>query len=205
MSQIKSSLFQPRIRRAAKRDINQLVRIHLRAIPNSINSCLGPHYLSGVYRRILELLVCEVWVVSDTSKVIAFGVLEYHPQAVATCLLQGYSVASIISLILKILQKPAVILSLLQESCSSWIFRKSREPLIAQPHILVIGVNTRFRNRGIGKKLLRLLVLRSKKRRAKLLSLETRRDNAGALRFYIRNGFRIVKRSPFDFLLTKKI
>jgi|LauGreDrversion2_5_1035112.scaffolds.fasta_scaffold12923_2 GNAT superfamily N-acetyltransferase len=205
MSQIKSSLFQPRIRRAADRDINQLVRIHLQAIPYSINSRLGPYHLSGVYRRILELLVCEVWVISELSKVIAFGVLEYHPQAVATCLLQSHSVDSIFLLILKILQKPAIILALLQECCSSWIFRKSRGPLLAQPHILVIGVNTPFRNRGIGKKLLRALVFRAKKRRAKFLSLETRRDNAGALRFYIGNGFRIVKKSPFDVLLAKKI
>lgn len=205
MAKNKRLVSEPRIRRAATRDINQIIRVHSIAIPYSLNCMLGSRHLLDAYRKMLELRECEVWVVSKARKILAFGVLEYHPQAVANCLLQTRSVGSIILLVLKILQNPRTFLALFQEACSSWVFRKNRVFLARQPHILVIGVDAVLQNLGIGKKLLRVLVVRSKKRHAELLALETRRDNLGSLRFYERNGFKILKKSPADVLLVKRI
>jgi len=205
MPKTKTSVLRPIIRRATIRDINQVVRIHLQTIPYSLNSCLGLEHLSGAYHRMLKFPDCEVLVATKAGKIIAIGVLEYYSQAVATALLQSNSVRSIALLSLKIFRQPGSIFTLLQEVWSTWVFRGSLGPLVAQPHVLVIAVDAAFRNRGIGKMLLRALVVRANKLRAKYLVLETRRNNALAIRFYERSGFRIIKKSPFDFLLAKKI
>lgn len=62
-------------------------------------------------------------------------------------------------------------------------------------HIPVVSVSPAFRNLGIGEALLSRAVTRCRARRMNSLTLEVKKDNTNAIRFYEKHGFRIKGKS----------
>lgn len=59
-----------------------------------------------------------------------------------------------------------------------------------EAHLLNLSVDTEFRRRGHGTRLLQHLILTARARGAHILYLEVRPSNAAGLELYARNGFR---------------
>jgi len=177
------------IRRLAKDDVNEVVKIHLRSFPGFFLSFLGPRFLTIFYSGICTAREGIGFVyVDDACLPVGFVAGTENPRGFYSRLLRRDWFRFAIAAIFPVLKKPSIIGRLARA-----FLHPADNPIgYDVAGLYSIAVLPSIQNSGAGKSLVLAFLEEAMSRRCKRVFLTTDRDNNEAVcAFYEKLGFRI--------------
>jgi ribosomal protein S18 acetylase RimI-like enzyme len=177
---------------ATPAQLAELVSIHCAALPETLNSRLGPQHLTYLYTRMLAHPKSLVSVARLDGKVSGVVCATLDLSELSHWLIAELTLNAWIGYALRILTHPSLWFLSLESLGSSQVLRLDGESLPAC--LTVLAVSPHARRRGLGQALVQAVDDFVRKAGLSGYWLETDASNQGAQAFYSSQGFQLVAR-----------
>lgn len=184
-------------------DIPAATRLHVDAIPYSMNSMLGPDHVATLYRLLRADPHSGVFAARRGQAVVGTAVVTTAPSLTKKRLIQQAGLGHWVIKSPRFLLRPSLIATLLQEQRTGRPVHfegKAIEPVLA-----AIAVAPDARTMGVGRKLLAAVEAFLQERGEMAYRVDTRADNDAARAFYRKAGFAEVEQRGKDVLLVRAL
>lgn len=188
------------ILRAKFSDLNAISKLHCRVLEGTLNSKIGRDYVSRLYQKIIEDGESDAWISKKGNEVVGFLSATGNVRRLNNQILN--STVLFTKVLSYLIRHPLDII----DSFRRIMFSKYLKENYAgkRAWVLTLGVNTMYRKKGIGRKLIKQAIDRYTKLGANELFVDTDSGNQTATLFYQALGFQTIEK-VFGNVILKKI
>lgn len=176
------------ISQAKTEDLLEIVQIHRKVLPYTINSRVGSKFLHSLYSVLLKNPSSnQVLVYKENQSVLGFASFCTDLNKTNLNVLKHLSLTAYVGILLFLITHPASLGELFSRNkFSNYLENKFKNPY---PTILTIGVDPSVQGKGVGKQLMKEVFDYFKKHRISTFYVDTQTSNKGAILFYEKSGF----------------
>lgn len=189
------------IRLMARKDLDAVVRLHKKILPETLTSKIGKSYIFQLYDALLNSRNLHYCLVAENQKKIVGAITATYDLAKTQNILKSmFSVETIFMVLKAIFSGKISVFELYQKARFERVLvTKFNKPYAT---ILTLFVANDYQKRGIGKKLVKKIGKNFIDRRLRYLYVDTLKTNMNAFLFYKKIRFREQK-TVFDSIILK--
>lgn len=178
-------------------DVPSLVQLHQQVLGDTLNARIGRWFLTYLYEQLLaQPDIANVLVAKSDNTVVGFISATINYAQLSKILMAQLSIQQKSKIIIFLFTHPKSLVEFYkQRRFGQYIQHHLPSPL---PYVLTLGVDANQQGKGVGRLLMDAIVAQQS-----ILYLDTKSNNAVALRFYERYGFRELDRKFGNVLLKR--